>query len=118
MPEPQVIVVPEKERFIQSVSYDSKVWINLDLGEPDLEGRNARYLAPYWLKDDRGATRVYHILETSTSENSTDIELGNAFVLPEPLREQEQRRRFHYVALSQLGMVEICDGLLMPLPAS
>jgi len=118
MSETSVVVVPEKEEFIRPVSREGKVWINLDLGEPNLGAHEARYLAPYWLEDDKGAMRVYHILGTSVSENNTEIELGNSFILPEPLRGESQRRRFYYVTLSKLGMVEVCEGLLVTLPAS
>lgn len=115
MSEPQAIIVPEKDRFIDSVTRQGVVWINLDLGEPKLDRRNARYVVPFWLDMNQG-NRIYHIQSSETSENKTDLELGNSFVLPEPLEDLDQRRAYSYKKLFALGMIEISDGLLVTLP--
>lgn len=113
MPNPNVLIVPETEDFVTPVSHEGKVWISLKLGEPRLEANDARYVAPYWLKDDSGANRIYHILDSRVDGNATEIALGNSFVLSKRLTGLTQRRVFSYKRLSEFGMVEIRDGLLM-----
>lgn len=87
------------------------------MGEPKLSERNARYAVPFWLDSDEG-NRIYHIESSETSGSTTSLELGNSFLLPNPLRDLEQRRAFSYRKLSDLGLVEISEGLLTPLPES
>ena len=60
--------------------------------------------------------RIYHIQSLETSDNTTDLELGNSFVLPKPLQDLDQRRAYSYKKLSDLSMLEISGGLLIPLP--
>ncbi len=115
MPEPNVIIVPETDEFIRPVSHKRVIWININLGKPLLEERNVHYIAPYWLQDDRGADSVYHILSARVDGEATEITLGNSFVLPKPLTGLIQRRAFSYKRLSELGFIEIREGLLMPL---
>ena len=111
---PQVIVVPETSEFSHTVSHSSVVWINPNLGTPQLDAREARYLAPFWLTDEfRGANRVYHILNIRTDENgTTEISLGNSFVLAEPWTGMGNPRKFEYHALESFGLNEICPGLV------
>ena len=76
-----VIVVPETEEFQLDVSHRNVVWINKNLGVPRLKDRDARYLAPYWTGQGGGVNRVYHIVDDRDVGDSTEIELGNSFVL-------------------------------------
>ena len=115
MSEPNVIIVPEKDQFTDSVTRKGVVWINLDLGKPKLDKRDARYVVPFWLDMNLG-NRIYHIQSWETSNNTTDLELGNSFVLPRPLQDLDQRRAYSYKKLSDLGMHEISSGLLIPFP--
>jgi hypothetical protein len=110
----QVIVVPETDEFIHPVSHESEVWINSKLGSPDLAGRNARYLAPYWITEKfRGVNRVYHISNVSKdADGTTIIQLGNSFATGESWDNMGQVRKFEYHDLSDFGFVEIEEGLL------
>jgi len=108
----KVIVVPETVEYALDVSHTDLVWVNKALGVPKLEEHNARYLAPLWLKDPVGVTRIYHILHTKDAGSSTEISLGNSFVLLETWNSPGQRRRFEYEDLATFGLVEICPGLL------
>ena len=110
----QVIVVPETDEYTHPVSHESEVWINSKLGTPDLAGRDAKYLAPYWITEKfRGVDRVYHILNVSKSADGTTlIQLGNSFVTSEPWDNMGQLRKFEYHDLSEFGFLEIEDGLL------
>jgi hypothetical protein len=107
-----VLVVPETEEFTVDVSHNNVVWINKKLGEPNLKGRNAKYLMPYWLKEPEGANRIYHIFEMKEHDNCYGIYLGNSFVLSETWGSIGQKRRFEYWDLSEFDFVEICPGLL------
>ena len=108
-----VIVVPETEKFIGPVSHEGLVWINLDLGVPNLKGQNAKYLAPYWISGKmKGANRIYQIVSVDDDGESTIIKLGNSFLLNEPWNNIGQHRRFEYHPLSSFGMKELKDGLL------
>ena len=113
---PTVMVVPETEEFAFHVSHENVVWVTKKLGVPQLAEREARYLAPLWLKDPAGVTRVYHIIASNDAGDSTEIALGNSFVLSSPWDNPGQRRRFEYHDLSEFGLVEICPGLLFSHP--
>lgn len=115
MQEIRVLVVPETDEFIGDVSHHNSVWINKNLGKPDLEGRKAKYLAPYWIKEPEGANRIYQILgEIKEHEDCYEIKLGNSFLLPNKWQRIAQKRRFEYRNLSEFNFVEICPGLLTP----
>jgi len=116
MKESEVIIVPETDKFIQYVLLEGKVWININLGVPGLESHNARYLAPYWLHNNRGADRVFHIIDVKVKHDATEIKLGNSFILKRRLSGLTQRRVFSYKKLSELGFIEIREGLLLVLP--
>ena len=110
----QVIVVPETDKFTHYVSHENVVWINANLGTPNLDGRNVQYLAPYWITSDfRGVNRVYHITGVSKAENgNTFIKLGNSFVTYKVWDKMGQVRKFEYHGLDEFGLSEIEDGLL------
>jgi len=67
-----------------------------------------------WIKDSVGVTRIYHILSAEDVGDSTEITLGNSFVLPTSWSNAGQHRRFEYHALAEFGLLEICPGLLFP----
>jgi hypothetical protein len=113
---PKVIVVPETEEYALDVSHTDIVWVTKALGVPKLEEHDARYLAPLWLKDPAGVTRIYHILRAEDVGTSTEISLGNSFVLLNAWNSPGQRRRFEYHDLSVFGLTEICPGLLFRAP--
>lgn len=110
----QVIVVPETDEFTHPVSHESEVWINAKLGTPNLEGRDVKYLAPYWITEKfRGVNRVYHILTVSKDVNGTTIiQLGNSFVTNKTWDHMGQVRKFEYHDLNEFGFIEIAEGLL------
>ena len=109
-----VLVVPEKESFSKAVSHNNVVWISKGLGKPDLKGRNAKYLAPYWLKNNLGADRIYHILGLKEDEDCYVIELGNSFKLSKNWCDIAQSRRYEYWKLKDFHFVEVAPGLLTP----
>lgn len=106
-----VLVVPEVEDFKMDVSHGSVVWINKKLGKPDLKGRNAKYLLPYWIGKNEGGNRIFHI-EEMTEDECYSIRLGNSFVLPEVWKGIGQKRRYEYCDLKNFNFTEICPGLL------
>ena len=110
----QVIVVPETADFTHHVSHENVVWITPNLGTPNLDGRDARYLAPFWITPDfNGVNRIYHITGVSRNEDGgTSITLGNSFVLDEPWDGMGSRRKFEYHPLAGFGFTEIEPGLL------
>jgi hypothetical protein len=60
---PNVIVVPETEVYVKDVLVRGIVFINPDLGTPQLDARDARYLAPFWILDGfTGVNRVFQII--------------------------------------------------------
>ncbi len=110
---PKVIVVPETDAFTHDVSHRDLVWINSALGVPQLEGHETWYVAPYWLGDDEGVERIYHILSVDLLDDATELRLGNSFVLDSPWTGLSQHRRFEYHDLIDFGFVEIRPGLLL-----
>lgn len=110
---PKVMVVPETEDYEFHVSHENLVWITKNLGVPQLETHDARYIAPFWLKGTAGVTRIYHVLEVTDTEDSTEIALGNSFVLPNAWDSVGQRRRFEYHELQEFGFVEAWPGMLV-----
>jgi hypothetical protein len=117
MKQVQVIVVPETSDYQLEVSHDNSVYINSEkLGNPKLEAWDARYLAPYWLKEG-GANRVYHITNVTKNEDGlTTITLGNSFVLDKVWIGMCSPRRFEYHPLDAFGFAEIEPGLLKRIP--
>ncbi|MCX6352821.1 MAG: hypothetical protein NTX03_13330 [Bacteroidetes bacterium] len=115
-----VIVVPETEEYKISVSHQSIVWISKNLGIPDLEGKNALYLAPYWLNEEpKGVLRLFHILSINTnSSEASEIYLGNSFITPSIWNNMGQPRRFEYHNLESFGLMELRPGLLIPIALS
>ena len=110
---PKVNVVPETEEYALDVSHSNTVWVTKALGTPRLEDHQATYLAPLWLKEPAGVTRIYHILGAVDIEHATEISLGNSFVITSAWDALGQRRRFEYHDLSDFGFVEIKPGLLL-----
>ena len=115
---PNVIVVPETEDFRIDVSHHSRVWINTALGVPQLEGRDARYVAPCWLGESPGVNRVYHVLSLAPIEEATELVLGNSFVVNPIWDQMGQHRRFEYHDLRAFNLAEIRPGLLLDLPTA
>ena len=109
---PTVIVVPETEDFEHDVSHRNLVWINKNLGVPRLKHHDTRYLAPYWTGPVGGVKRVYHIVDVRDAGNTTEIELGNSFVVSSKWKNMGQPRRFEYHSLAEFGLCEIKPGLL------
>ncbi len=112
---PNVIVVPETDDFKLHVSHENIVWITRRLGVPLLEEHNAHYLAPFWLGEPRGVSRIYHIpnlKKVIVDDESTDIPLGNSFVLEKPWTGVGQYRRFEYHSLRDFGFEEDGPGIL------
>lgn len=107
-----VIVVPETEEYRLDVSHGDLVWINRQLGVPQLEANDTRYLAPFWIGEE-GVNRIYHIVDVRDAGESTEIGLGNSFVLPSRWTNIGQRRRFEYHPLADFGFLEIRPGLLI-----
>jgi hypothetical protein len=110
-----VIVVPETDGYRLDVSHTDTVWINIDLGVPQLAARQTHYLAPCWVGSRRGVWRVYHIIGTTGLPTCTEIQLGNSFVLPKPWDGMGQHRRFEYHDLAALGLEEVTPGILRPI---
>lgn len=110
---PQVIIVPESDEYQLDVSHNGVVWINKNLGRPQLDTREARYLGPLWL-DIGGVNRLYHIVGVEEKSGAWELELGNSFVLPDVWQRAGQHRRFEYADLSDFDMVEVREGLLIP----
>lgn len=109
---PNVIVVPETEDFQLDVSHRNLIWINKNLGVPRLKEWNAQYLAPFWTGPVGGVKRVYHIVDVRSAGDSTEIELGNSFVVSSKWKNMGQPRRFEYHSLDEFGFSEIKPGLL------
>ena len=113
-----VIVVPETEEYNLETTFHEVMYINKNLGIPNLTENNALYIAPYWLeKGFRGVNRVYHIIETYlNSKNDFEIRLGNSFILPEEKRwdNMGSPRKFEYHNLSVFGLRELSTGILVP----
>lgn len=109
-----VLVVPQTEEFRTDILQEDLIYINNNLGIPNLDGRVARYAAPCWLYGDRpGVHRLYHITGSSQDGQSTVLTLGNSFVLPEGWSNMGQPRRFEYHPLSEFGFVEVQPGFLL-----
>ena len=106
-----VIVVPEKEEFIEPVSHKNIVWINTKkTGIPKLSEKNVKYLVPFWLRDKySGVRKIYHILESTGSE----ITLGNSFLVETDFT-MKQRRKFEYHSLETFNFIEVKEGFLIP----
>ena len=109
----KVMIVPETDEYALDVSHSNTVWVTKALGTPRLDEHRASYLAPLWLKEPSGVTRLYHILDVTDIGHATEISLGNSFVLPIRWDAPGQRRRFEYNDLSSFGFVEIKPGLLL-----
>lgn len=109
---PKVIVVPETEEYQFDVSHKNLVWITKKLGVPKLKDRDVSYLAPLWIGEPQGVTRIFHIVDWRDIEHATEIEIGNSFRLKKTWNEPGQRRRFEYEDLSVFGFHEIEPGLL------
>ena len=109
-----VIVVPETEDFEFNVSHENVVWINENLGIPQLEARNTNYLIPFWIKEGI-ANRIFHILDYKFDGTDRFIRLGNSFVLPKTWKKTGQNRRFEYHELKEFQLTEVCPGILVPI---
>jgi hypothetical protein len=109
-----VIVVPENDDFKHDATQNLVVYINKALGIPKLKDHNAKYLAPFWLKEGY-VDRLYHIVKVSENEsdNAIVIYLGNSFILKEKWKKNRQTQRFEYHPLKSFNFVEITDGLLL-----
>ena len=78
-----VIVVPETDAFREDLFHGETIYINEALGEPNLKGRNVRYVAPYLMKEQR-VLRLYQIIDMKHVKPSYEIYLGNSFLLKQP----------------------------------
>jgi len=109
-----VLVVPQTEEFRIDILQRGLIYINNNLGVPNLEGRVAQYAAPCWLYGDRpGVHRLYHITGSYQDGQSTVLTLGNSFVLPQTWNNMGQPRRFEYHPLAGFGFVEVQPGFLL-----
>lgn len=108
-----VIVVPEKREFWEDLFQNEVIYINENLGEPKLDVRNTRYIAPY-LIDEQRALRVYHILEMRHVPPNYEIYLGNSFLVTNDWNNVAQGRRFEYHPLVSFGFIEVQPGFLSP----
>ncbi|MCG2760073.1 MAG: hypothetical protein L6407_02520 [Candidatus Delongbacteria bacterium] len=107
-----VIVVPENDNFKIDVSYRNIVGIDKNIGIPNLEQQNAKYLAPYWLsKDFKGVNRIYHIEGFDSKTN--EIKLGNSFILKNSWNQMGNHRKFEYHSLESFNFVEVNEGYLI-----
>lgn len=109
-----VIIVPETEGFEHSVSHANEVLISKKLGTPKLKSHDAKYLAPFWIKENEGVNRIYHIVKVTETNSCTVIHLGNSFVTLKEWTDIGQRRKFEYKKLSDFGFVEVCPGVIVP----
>jgi len=109
-----VLIVPETEEFEHYVSHRNLVWVTKKLGVPSLEYRKVDYLAPFWLGENEGVNRIYHIREVRDNLENTEYLLGNSFVLSHTWTDLSQRRRFEYRPLSLFGLREQEPGILVP----
>jgi hypothetical protein len=109
-----VLIVPETTDFEHHVSHRNLVWVSKQLGVPSLEYRQASYLAPFWLGENEGVNRIYHIQEVRDNPENTEYLLGNSFVLSRVWTDLGQRRRFEYRPLSVFGLREQDPGILVP----
>jgi hypothetical protein len=60
-----VIIVPETEDFEFNVSHENVIWINENLGKPQLGSRNTNYCIPFWIKEGY-ANRIFHIIDLNS----------------------------------------------------
>lgn len=112
----KVMVVPETPKFKSDTTYRNQIYINSELGKPDLKGRNAKYVAPFWLQEkQQGVNRVYYIENMVLADDKSCyiITLGNSFVLKNIWNNMGNHRKFEYHDLIDFGFVEIKKGLLM-----
>ena len=109
-----VIVVPETEDFEFNVSHENVIWINENLGNPQLVKRNTNYCIPFWIKEGY-ANRIFHIIDFKFNKKERYIKLGNSFLLPTIWKKIGQNRRFEYHNLKDFGLTEITPGIVIPL---
>jgi hypothetical protein len=114
-----VIVVPETAEFSMDVSHGDVLYINQNIGVPQLKNHNALYAAPFWLnQQNQGVERVYHIIRHGRHKDGHyEIFLGNSFLLNRelPWNNMGNHRKFEYHALADFGMMELMPGYLIPM---
>ena len=114
-----VLVVPEKEIYFEELYHDNFIWINADHGQPQLEKRQARYCAPFFLEGSKlGVHRIFHIKDCKLTDSETvyRLELGNSFYVKYNSDfKMGQKVRFEYHTLASFGFAEIKPGLLLDL---
>lgn len=71
----KVIVVPETEDYALDVSHSDTVWVTKNLGTPRLVEHQVGYLAPLWLKEPVGVTRIYHILSVADAGHAPCVRI-------------------------------------------
>ena len=108
-----VIVVPETAEFSEDLFQGEVIYINEKLGEPNLKGRNVRYIAPFLLNEQR-VLRLYEILEVRHVPPSYEIYLGNSFLVKEMWNKMNQHRKFEYHSLDEFNFIELTEGFLFP----
>ena len=108
-----VMVVPETDDFREDLFHGEVIYINEKLGEPNLEGRNVRYIAPFLMKEQK-VLRLYEILDIKHISPSYEIYLGNSFLVHEAWDKMNNRRRFEYHPLSEFNYIELKEGFLFP----
>lgn len=109
-----VIVVPEKDEFEKDVLVGEVIYINEELGRPNLEGWNAKYIAPFLLREQK-VFRIYEILSCIHVKPSYEIYLGNSYIVAADWNNMNQVRRFEYHPLNEFGFTEIKKGFLIPI---
>lgn len=108
-----VIVVPETDEFREDLFHNEVIYINEALGQPNLEGRTVKYIAPFLLTEKK-VLRLYHILDIKHISPSYEIYLGNSFLMEEPWDNMGQRRKFEYHPLREFKFIELKEGFLFP----
>lgn len=110
----KVIVVPETDEFREALFHGEQIYINDALGEPNLAYHDAKYIAPFLLKEQQ-VLRVYEILEMRYVPPSYEIYLGNSYLVRGGWNNMGQHRKFEYHSLDEFGFRETQPGFLLPL---
>lgn len=108
-----VIVVPETDEFREDLFHNEVIYINQELGKPNLKGRNVKFIAPFLLREKK-VLRVYQILDMKHVPPSYEIYLGNSFLVQVPWNNMNQHTRFEYHSLNDFNFIELIDGFLFP----
>lgn len=113
MSDAYVMLVPQGGAIESQPVRNDIVSISKELGRPNLEHWNCKYIIPFWLRDRKAANRIFQIKgKVVEKENCFEITLGNSYLLPELLLKSRSHRRFVYEPLYRLKLIELSDGVL------